>query len=68
MPICHNRGARFRSAPVGPDNLQWQSASLELAEAGQQPVALLSQGRHEISVRDPATGKEARTWIVVLTR
>ncbi len=52
----------------GPTNLLWQSPSLELKEKGNAHIALLTEGRHELSVRDVVTGKEARTWIEVLTR
>ena len=52
----------------GSDLLVWQSATLKLVAAGNREVAILSEGRHEITVRDSASGNEARTWIEVRVR
>jgi penicillin-binding protein 1C len=43
----------------------WQSPTLECASKGGQTVARLREGRHQISLRNPQTGAQAETWIVV---
>jgi len=52
----------------GSENLQWQSATLPIALEGGRQVALLTEGRHRIAVRDPLTGAMADTWLEVLAR
>jgi penicillin-binding protein 1C len=52
----------------GPDHLEWHSDSLRLSHERDREVALLTEGRHQIIVRDPATGQSAQTWINVLAR
>ncbi len=44
-----------------PGPLLWESATLHCDGA----LAHLKEGRHEITLRDPASGAQARTWIVV---
>jgi hypothetical protein len=53
---------------AGPADLEWHSDTLKLAAAGKQEVAMLVAGRHEITVRDPASGAMAGTWINVVNR
>ena len=43
-------------------------AALELAREGARQIALLTEGRHRIKVRDPLTGAQANTWVEVLAR
>ncbi len=62
------QGGRMNLRAAGPDQLQWHSDSLRLAREGNREIALLTEGRHGISVRDPASGAEARTWIEVRVR
>ncbi|EDY21932.1 penicillin-binding protein transpeptidase [Chthoniobacter flavus Ellin428] len=45
----------------------WQSDSLEFRERDGRTYAEVSEGMHRLSVRDPATGARAETWIYVKT-
>lgn len=60
-----DQGRRLFLRASGPSNVEWHSDSLELATVGSREVALLTQGRHEVSVRDPVSGAEAQTWVEV---
>ncbi|HEX9046263.1 MAG TPA: penicillin-binding protein 1C [Verrucomicrobiae bacterium] len=61
-------GRRMTLNVSGPDNLEWNSGTLQLISEGGKEIAMLAAGRHQISVRDPASGIEASTWINVLNR
>ncbi|MEI8290529.1 MAG: transglycosylase domain-containing protein [Verrucomicrobiota bacterium] len=63
-----DHGRRMDLRASGSDLLVWQSATLKLVAAGNREVAILSEGRHEITVRDSASGNEASTWIEVRVR
>jgi penicillin-binding protein 1C len=52
----------------GPASVEWHSDSLSLTNVGHRELALLTEGRHELSARDPASGAEVETWIDVRTR
>jgi penicillin-binding protein 1C len=67
-PDLPQEGRRVRLRATGPDNLQWQSDSLQVTREGNRQIALLTEGRHQITVRDPLTGAQANTWLDVLTR
>jgi hypothetical protein len=62
------QGRRLRLRADGPDDLQWRSDSLQIAQEGSRQIALLIAGRHQLTVRDPRTGTQANTWLDVLTR
>jgi len=62
------QGRRLRLRADGPDNLRWQSASLPIAQEGGRHIALLTEGHHQLTVRDPLTGAQADTWVQVLRR
>jgi penicillin-binding protein 1C len=62
------QGRRMYLQAAGPDHLQWQSDSLSLAREGSHEIALLTKGQHQIIVRDPISGAEAKTWIDVRVR
>ncbi len=47
------------------DGVVWESATLPCAVESGEAFARLRAGRHEIVLRDPATGARAKTWIVV---
>jgi penicillin-binding protein 1C len=53
---------------AGPENPQWHSDSLQIARQAGRELALLTEGRHQITVCDPASGAQAQTWIEVLSR
>ncbi len=61
-------GRRLPLRATGPENLAWHSDSLAFVREGNREIAILTAGRHEITVRDPGTGSQARTWIEVLAR
>jgi hypothetical protein len=67
-PDLPHQGRRLFVRAEGPENLQWQSDSLLLSREAGREVALLTEGRHQITVRDPETGQAAQTWINVLSR
>ena len=62
------QGRRMYLRVTGPDHLDWKSDSLSLEREGSREIALLAAGHHQITVRDPASGAEARTWIDVRVR
>jgi penicillin-binding protein 1C len=61
-------GRRLHLRASGPEHLEWHSDSLILAHEGNREIAQLSEGHHAITVRDPVSGAEARTWIEVRAR
>ena len=67
-PDLPQQGRRIRLRADGPDDLQWRSDSLLIEQAGTRQIALLTIGRHQLTVRDPRTGTQANTWLDVLMR
>jgi penicillin-binding protein 1C len=67
-PDLPQQGRRIRLRADGPDDLQWHSDSLQITQEGNRQIALLTQGRHQLTVRDPLTGTKANTWLDVLMR
>jgi penicillin-binding protein 1C len=67
-PDLPHQGRRLFVRAEGSGNLEWQSDSLQFFLEGSRQISLLTEGRHQISVRDPETGQAARTWINVLAR
>jgi hypothetical protein len=67
-PDLPQQGRRLCMSAAGAEHLEWQSNSLRLAQDGSRQIALLTEGRHQLTVRDPATGDAAQTWINVLAR
>jgi penicillin-binding protein 1C len=67
-PDLPQRGGRIVLRNAGSENVQWQSDSLEVKREGARQVALLAEGRHRLTVRDPLTGAQANTWVEVLAR
>jgi penicillin-binding protein 1C len=67
-PDLPQQGRRLFVRAEGAENLEWQSDSLLFSREGTREVALLTEGRHQITVRDPETGAAAQTWISVLAR
>ena len=49
----------------GPALTVWESDSLTLQQSEGHTYAVLREGVHHLSVRDPATGQHAETWISV---
>jgi penicillin-binding protein 1C len=67
-PDLPNDGRRLYLQADGPSTLLWTSSSLECRREGNQTIALLTEGRHDLAVRDPRTDAEARTWVNVTNR
>ena len=67
-PDLPDQGRRIGLRAEGPESLQWQSDSLQVTREGGREVALLTEGRHRITVRDVLTGAQAQTWFEVLAR
>lgn len=67
-PDLPQQGRRVRLRAEGPDNLLWQSDSLQITREGSRQIALLTEGRHRLTLRDPLTGAQANTWVEVLAR
>jgi penicillin-binding protein 1C len=67
-PDLPDQGQRVGLRAEGSENLEWQSDSLQVAREGGRQVALLTEGRHRITVRDSLTGAQAQTWFEVLAR
>jgi penicillin-binding protein 1C len=67
-PDLPQQGRRIHLRADGPEDLQWHSDSLQIAQEGSRQIALLTAGRHQITVREPLTGTQANTWLEVLAR
>ena len=67
-PDLPQQGRRIHLRADGPEDLQWRSDSLQIAQEGSRQIALLTAGRHQITVREPLTGTQANTWLEVLAR
>jgi penicillin-binding protein 1C len=67
-PDLPEQGRRVRVRATGPDDMVWRSDSLTFTREGSNCIALLTAGRHQLAVRDAATGVEAQTWILVQAR
>jgi penicillin-binding protein 1C len=65
LPAC---GGRLGLNALGPENLEWHSDTLQITNTAEHWTALLTQGRHRLTVRSPLTGDHAETWINVLER
>ena len=50
---------------LGGENLSWRSETLQCRREAGGTVALLREGRHELTVRDPASGRTLTTWVMV---
>jgi penicillin-binding protein 1C len=64
-PDLPDRGNRLSLKTDGGAGLEWRSDTLRCDTNNGQAFAILQEGRHQITVRDPATGAEAATWILV---
>jgi penicillin-binding protein 1C len=67
-PDLPQQGRRIHLRADGPDDLRWHSDSLQIAQDGTRQIALLTAGRHQLTVSDPLTGTQANTWLEVLAR
>ena len=60
-----DQGRRITLAAQGCGELAWSSPTLAIASVGPRHIVALRPGRHELTVRDPASGKSASTWVTV---
>ena len=49
----------------GGSGLRWESATLECRAGPAGPVAVMREGRHQLSVISDETGQRAETWVIV---
>ena len=49
----------------GSRHLIWESPTLALREKAGRTFAVAIEGRHELTARDPESGQQVRTWVVV---
>ncbi len=64
-PDIRNNGDRLLLQAVGTERVRWRCETLELREEGAHTFAILKPGRHEIEVKDEASGLSARTFVIV---
>ena len=67
-PDLPQGGRRLGLRAEGSEHLDWQSDSLRITREGNRQVAVLTEGRHQITVRDSITAAQADTWLEVLAR
>jgi penicillin-binding protein 1C len=67
-PDLPDHGRRLYLSAEGADEAEWSSDSLECRRQSGRSLALLTLGRHELTVRDPRTGAHRQTWIEVKER
>jgi penicillin-binding protein 1C len=49
----------------GAGSLIWESPTLVLRQQAGRTFAVATEGRHELTARDPESGQEVRTWVMV---
>jgi penicillin-binding protein 1C len=64
-PDIRNHGNRLLLQAAGASQVRWSCKTLELSTEGAHTFAILKPGRHEIGVRDEASGLSARTFVIV---
>ncbi len=64
-PDIRNSGNRLLLQAAGAIEARWSCKTLELRSEGDHTFAILKPGRHEIEVRDEASGLNARTFVIV---
>jgi len=64
-PDLPDSACRIALHASGGRECRWESESLTLDRAAGLPQALLTEGRHRLTVHDLATGTRAETWVDV---
>lgn len=64
-PDIRNSGSRLLLQAVGASQARWSCKTLELRSEGAHSFAILKPGRHEIEVRDEASGLSEKTFVIV---
>jgi penicillin-binding protein 1C len=67
-PDLPQHGSHMVLRAEGADNPQWRSDTLQFTEEAGRQIALLTEGRHRLEVRNPRTNARDQTWIEVLSR
>jgi penicillin-binding protein 1C len=67
-PDLPGRGGLLGLNALGPERLEWHSATLQITNTAEHWTALLTEGRHLLTVYAPLTGDRAETWVNVLER
>ncbi|MDZ4402071.1 penicillin-binding protein 1C [Prosthecobacter sp.] len=64
-PDIRNNGNRLLLQATGSDQPHWSSKTLELRTEADHTFAILKPGRHEIELRDKASGLSTKTFVIV---
>ncbi len=64
-PDIRNNGNRLLLQAAGSTHPRWSCQTLELRTEADHTFAILKPGRHEIEVRDEASGLSAKTFVIV---
>jgi penicillin-binding protein 1C len=64
-PDIRNSGNRLLLQATGANEQRWSSKTLELRSEDTHTFAILKPGRHEIELRDEASGLSAKTFVIV---
>ncbi|MEZ5385765.1 MAG: penicillin-binding protein 1C [Prosthecobacter sp.] len=64
-PDIRNNGSRLLLQATGATQPHWSSKTLELRPETPHTFAILKPGRHEIEMRDEASGLSAKTFVIV---
>lgn len=64
-PDIRNSGSRLLLQAAGSERVRWGCKTLVLRSEGAHTFAILKPGRHEIEVREEASGLSARTFVIV---
>jgi len=64
-PDIRNRGSRLLLQVAGSTQARWSCKTLEIRNEGVHAFAILKPGRHEMEVRDEASGLTAKTFVIV---
>jgi penicillin-binding protein 1C len=64
-PDIRNNGNRLLLQATGSTQPRWSCKTLELRTEDTHTFAILKPGRHEIELRDEASGLSARTFVIV---
>jgi penicillin-binding protein 1C len=64
-PDIRNKGNRLLLQATGATQPRWNCKTLELRSEDTHTFAILKPGRHEIELRDEASGLSAKTFVIV---
>jgi penicillin-binding protein 1C len=64
-PDLPSAGRHVRLEALGGPTMRWESSSLDVFTDTRGAFTLLREGKHRLTVRDTATGRQRETWIEV---